>query len=268
MQAVRTQLGLTPDTELIGLMPGSKKDKLDLGVPFLLAVAEKVQSARPQTRFVIPVAPMLSLESLAAFADASRNPYIGLIEGTTAELVQGDAVSCLRTSGGTEIYLWQGHPAYDLMAQFELCLTTIGANTAELGSLGIPMLVLLPTQKLDVMKAWDGIPGILSNLPLVGNQFAKLINLLALRAIFKEGRLFAWPNIWAKREVVPEMIGRITPQEIADRVLDYLTHREKLEAIRQDLQAVRGEPGAAAKLADLVLETVDYRKELEIGNSQ
>ncbi|HEY9764419.1 MAG TPA: lipid-A-disaccharide synthase, partial [Trichocoleus sp.] len=33
MQAVRTQLGLTPDTELIGLMPGSKKDKLDLGVP-------------------------------------------------------------------------------------------------------------------------------------------------------------------------------------------------------------------------------------------
>ncbi|HEY9878353.1 MAG TPA: lipid-A-disaccharide synthase [Leptolyngbyaceae cyanobacterium] len=265
MQAVRVRLGLTPETEIVGLMPGSKKDKLDLGVPFLLAVAEKVQSVRPQTRFVVPVAPMLSLESLAAFANARQNPYIDLIEGKTAELVRGD-VPRLRTPLGTEVYLWQGHPAYDVMAQFDLCLTTVGANTAELGSLGIPMLVLLPTQKLDAMRAWDGIPGILSNLPLVGNQFAKLINLLALRAIFKEGRLFAWPNIWAKRQVVPEIIGRITPQQIADSVLDYLSHREKLEAIRQELRVVRGEPGAAAKLADLVLETVDYRKELEIGS--
>lgn len=258
LQAVRERLGLVGSTELIGLMPGSKKDKLDLGVPFLLAVAEKLQAARPQARFVVPVAPLLSLEGMAAFADAGQNPYISLIEGSTGVLVQADGLPRLRTPGGTEVILWQTQPAYDVMAQFALCLTTIGANTAELGSLGIPMLVLLPTQKLDAMRAWDGIPGILSNLPWVGSPFAKLINLLALRAIFKRGRLFAWPNIWAKREIVPEMIGRITPGQICDRTLDYLTHPEKLDAMRQDLRAVRGAPGASTKLADLVLETLDY----------
>jgi lipid-A-disaccharide synthase len=38
-----------------------------------------------------------------------------------------------------------------------LCLTTVGANTAELGSLAVPMIVLLPTQQLDAMRAWDGL---------------------------------------------------------------------------------------------------------------
>ncbi|HEY9736246.1 MAG TPA: lipid-A-disaccharide synthase, partial [Trichocoleus sp.] len=166
-----------------------------------------------------------------------------------------------RSRYGTEVDLRQPQPAYPVMAQFDLCLTTVGANTAELGSLGIPMLVLLPTQKLDAMKAWDGIPGLLANLPLVGNTFARLINQAVLRTVLKEGKLFAWPNIWAKREVVPELIGPITPQEVCDRILDYLAHPEKLEAIRQDLRSVRGDSGAAAKLADLVLETVDYREE-------
>lgn len=253
--------GAASPGEIIGLMPGSKKDKLELGVPLSLAVADKIRQARPQTRFVILVAPLLPLTTLAAYADRAHNAAaIELVDGATATLVHQGEIALLKTASGTEIYLWQGHPAYDVMGQFSLCLTTIGANTAELGSLAVPMLVLLPTQKLDAMKAWDGLPGILANLPLVGSPLARLINRLALKTILKEGRLFAWPNLWAKRQIVPELIGQITPQQVSDRVLDYLAHPETLEAMRQELQAVRGQPGAAAKLADLVLEAVDYRQ--------
>ncbi|MGB3138261.1 MAG: lipid-A-disaccharide synthase [Nodosilinea sp.] len=253
-QEVSDRLSLAPDCDLIGLMPGSKKSKLSVGLPFCLGTAEAIHRLRPQTQFVIPVAPMLSLESLAQFADAAQNPDIRLFEGaTTAELVEAGSPR-LRTPSGLEVLLWQEHPAYDIMGQMQFCLTTVGANTAELGSLGVPMMVLLPTQKLEVMKAWDGIPGLLANLPLVGDSLTRGINTLVLRQIYKEGKLFAWPNIWAKREVVPELIGPLKPQEVAARVVGYLDHPPALEAMRQELRSVRGEAGAAAKLAAMVVE--------------
>ena len=240
-------------------MPGSKQDKLSVGLPFCLGTAEAIQALRPQTRFVIPVAPLLSIQQLARFADASQNPDIQLFEGaTTATLEAADApLPRLHTAGGVDVMLWQPTPAYDVLSQFRLCITTIGANTAELGSLGIPMMVLIPTQKMDVMKAWDGIPGLLANLPLVGNTFAKAINTLVLRQIYKEGRLFAWPNLWAKREIVPELIGRLHPTQVAQQAVDYLEYPEQLEAIRRDLRSVRGEPGASNKLADMVRQELN-----------
>ena len=255
-QAVRDALGLQPDHDLIGLMPGSKKTKLSVGLPFCLGTAEAIYRLRPQTRFVIPVAPMLSLAALAQFADAAQNPDIRLFEGAaTAELVDAPSpLPRLRTPSGLEVLLWQGHPAYDVMGQMAFCVTTVGANTAELGSLGVPMIVLLPTQKLEVMKAWDGISGLLANLPLVGDGFAKGINALVLRQIYKEGKLFAWPNIWAKREVVPECIGPLKPQTVAAQVVGYLEHPEALAAMRQGLRSVRGEAGASVKLAAMVVE--------------
>jgi lipid-A-disaccharide synthase len=62
--------------ELIGLLPGSKSAKLAQGVPLTLAIAECIHRARPQTRFVIPVAPTLEYSTLARFADPQQNPLI------------------------------------------------------------------------------------------------------------------------------------------------------------------------------------------------
>ncbi|MDJ0705766.1 MAG: lipid-A-disaccharide synthase [Leptolyngbyaceae cyanobacterium MO_188.B28] len=270
-QRVETDLSLTPDTELIGLLPGSKGDKLRLGAPLALAIAEHIHAQRPQTRFVIPVAPMLTLETLAKYLDPSHNPFISLVDGVTADLVlpaasnqtpsdhpTTQALPKLKTPSGLEIDLWTDSPAYDLLARCRLCLTTVGANTAELGALAVPMLVLLPTQNLDALRFWDGIPGLLANLPIVGSLFAKLINRIVLRHILKQGRLFAWPNIWAGKKIVPELLGKITPQQIADEALDYLTHPEKLTAMSHALRQVRGETGASARLAEIVQDALDY----------
>ncbi|NJL46675.1 MAG: lipid-A-disaccharide synthase [Leptolyngbyaceae cyanobacterium SM2_5_2] len=253
---VRDSLGLTPEDDLIGLMPGSKKNKLSVGLPLCLGTAEAMHRLRPQTRFIIPVAPLLTLEALAQFADAAYNPDIRLFEGaSTAVLVQDSpSLPRLRTPSGLEVWLWPTHPAYDVMGQFRLCITTVGANTAELGALGVPMIVLLPTQKLEVMKAWDGIPGLLANLPLVGDGLARIINTLVLQQVYKKGRLFAWPNIWAKREVVPELIGPITPAQVAEKAVNYLEHPASLAAIQCELRSVRGNGGASAKLAELIFE--------------
>ena len=261
---VKSHLSLADEeqrTELIGLLPGSKAAKLAQGVPLVLAIAEYIHKHRPQTKFVIPVAPTLDIETLADFANPEKNPVIQLVKGSTAELVfqhlefsiHNSQQPMLKTPSGLCVQLWTRSPAYDLLSQCCLCLTTVGANTAELGALAVPMIVLLPTQQLDAMRAWDGIPGLLANLPLVGTSMAKVINWLALRRL----GLLAWPNIWAKSEVVPELVGKLQPENVAEFALDFLQHPEKLEQMRSQLRSIRGEPGAAQKLATLVCEELE-----------
>jgi len=233
---------------IIGILPGSKVAKLTQGVPLTLAIAEYIHSKLPQTKFFIPVAPTLDLPTLASFANPENNLFTKAFNFQGADLIDNHFL----TSTGLIVELKQENPAYHLLSQCSICLTTVGANTAELGALAVPMIVLLPTQQLDAMRSWDGLPGILANLPFIGTTFARIINWWML----KNKGLLAWPNIWAQAEIVPELVGKLQPKEVGEMVLDLLANPEKLEAIRHKLRSVRGEGGAAEKLAILV------RKEL------
>jgi lipid-A-disaccharide synthase len=255
------------DRERLALLPGSKSAKLTQGVPLLLGTADQIRADRPQTEFVIPVAPTIDLSTLARYADRAHNPVIDWVSGTTARLVMPESIApadprslqnlpYLETPAGTKIWLWERSPAWDLLSTCDLCLTTVGANTAELGALARPMLVLLPTQQLDAMRAWNGIPGLLANLPGLGGLFAKLINGLALRRL----GMLAWPNLWAGEAIVPELVGPLTPTLVADQAIALLANPAQLQAMGDRLRAVRGEPGAAEKLATLVTEWLQQPK--------
>ncbi len=251
---VDEQTTLNQDAPLIGLLVGSKPAKLFQGVPLCLAIAEKIQQINPQARFIIPVAPTLDLTTLSNYANRQHNPLISSLGNVEGKLITETAtqVSHLITSGGTKIELITEFPAYKTLVNCQLCLTTVGANTAELTALKVPMIVLLPTQQLDAMRSWDGLPGILANLPGLGTAFARLINWLVL----KQGRLFAWPNIWAGEEIVPELIGKLEPEIIAKLVLDYLAHPSKLQIMRDHLTAVGGQTGAAKQIADIIKQEI------------
>lgn len=241
----------SPSTQsLIALLPGSKPAKLAQGVPLGLAIVQSIYNSRPDTRFVIPVAPTLDLATLARFADPNQNPVARYFGNVSATLIQEQGQAYLQTSEGLRIDLWTQFPAYDLLAQCRLCITTVGANTAELGALAVPMIVLVPMQQPDAMRAWDGIPGLLANLPGIGSAFATVINWWFLR----KARLLAWPNIWAGKAIVPELVGKLQPQPIATLALDLLEHPEKLEEIRKQLRQVRGKAGATQQFAQLVRE--------------
>ena len=238
----------TSQTEpIIGILPGSKAGKLAQGVPLCLAIAEKIHQQRPQIRFVLPVAPTLNVETLASFADPQINSLVKKMGGISGKLIPGKE-PMIQTSGGLKIELITEFPAQEIMSQFTLALTTVGANTAELGALAVPMMVLLPTQQLDAMRSWDGLPGVLARLPVLGTVFAKIIN----GWMIKQKRLYAWPNIWAKSEVVPELVGELQPEDVANQVLDWLDHPKTLAQIRDRLKQVRGKPGAAHAIAQLV----------------
>jgi lipid A disaccharide synthetase len=249
---------LTPhpnDDILIGLLPGSKSAKLGMGLPLMLAIAEYIQAANPQVKFAIPVAPTIDIATLASYADPTQNPVIAMVNGATAKLEQSETTPYLLTAKGLKVPLYTEFPAYDWLSRCTLCLTTVGANTAELGALGVPMIVLIALQQLDAMRAWDGLPGILVNLPLIGSPIAKIVNTIAYRTM--GNYKFAWPNIWAKQtEIVPELVGNLDAKTVAEFTIDYLQHPEKLAAMRSNLRQVRGEAGAAAKVAAIVADLI------------
>jgi hypothetical protein len=241
---------LTPDSSpTIALLPGSKPSKLAQGVPLTLAIAEEIHARNPLIKFFIPVAPTLDIATLAKFADPNVNPMIAKTGWSRATLKGGDS-PYLETDKGLKVDLMTEFPAHTHLSRCHLALTTVGANTAELGALGIPMIVLLPTQQLDAMRTWDGLPGLLANLPGLGSGFAKLINVVMLR----QQRWYAWPNIWAGEAIVPELLGELQPREVAKIALTWLNNPEELEAIRQRLRSVRGESGAVEKLVNIVTE--------------
>ncbi|MEO0855015.1 MAG: hypothetical protein AAFY15_16145, partial [Cyanobacteria bacterium J06648_11] len=223
----------------IALLPGSKAAKLSIATPMMLAIADCLRQSFPNCRFAIPVAPVLGLDELASYARRDSNPTVDLVGGTTATLKRGRKGIVFVTEADTEVSLWTDFPAHILFDQCDLCVTTVGANTAELGQLGVPMVVMIPLNKLDAMRAWDGPLGILVNLPVVGTAIAKGVNWIAHRFL----GLLAWPNRWAGEEIVPELRGHLTPQDVADVARDILTDPMRQQQIRDRLQQWQGKPG-------------------------
>ena len=232
-----------PEGEWIGLLPGSKPAKLSIGMPFLLETADRLAQLRPGCCFLLPVAPTTSVKELLRYAGPD-NPISHAYDSAVVEIRDG----LLRTQAGTRIHLLEQHPAHGPLSQCQLALTTVGANTAELGALGVPMIVIVPTQHLEVMQAWDGGLGLLARLPGLRRIIGVLLSLWRLR----NNGLMAWPNISAGRAVVPERVGAITPQQIAAEAAEWLASPARLQGQRADLQALRGQPGAVSALAEEV----------------
>ncbi|WP_413678974.1 glycosyl transferase [Prochlorococcus sp. MIT 0916] len=248
-----------PSGKWVALMPGSKSAKLKIGIPFFLDVADKISKSMPDCKFLIPIAPTTNIDEIKYFGSI-KNPIskqykTGIKSITKANNKERRAK--LITNHSTVILLQEKHPAYSDLSQCDIALTTVGANTAELGSLKIPMIVVVPTQHLLVMEAWDGLVGLIARLPILKYFLGLLISFVKLR---KRG-FMAWPNISAKRMIVPERIGHITTAQIAEETIDWLNSPSRLSGQKKDLQALRGVTGAAKNFCK---EIINLLKEKEL----
>ncbi|KAG6556363.1 hypothetical protein Mapa_002306 [Marchantia paleacea] len=254
---------------VVGFLPGSKASKLALGVPYFMAVANHLhQLMMGRVRFLLPLAPTVTLSMLAKQADPLSNPIISQFHWPSAKVSlsvdkqlhlehyderssdrtysQVEAVGHLMTDQGVRIEILQQFPAYDVFKRCSLCVTTIGTNTAELGYLGIPMLVVLPTHALEVFRGGTGgALGVLANMP---GELGKFVAQEVNSALLKSSGYIAWPNRWVDKEVVPELVGRIEPVEIANVAAHYLCTQNKLEAMKSQLRKIHSSPDEISNL--------------------
>ncbi len=241
---------LTKLTNKICFMPGSKGHKLKIGVPLMIAIADILKQKSPNLEFAIALAPTTTAETLAKYAQISFPTPDSA--GATAILSDGN----LLTAKGTTISIDHEFPAHNLLKSSQICITTVGANTAELASLNQPMIVLLPTNFADMKVGWDGLLGLLASAPLLGKILSNSINSILISQIQNRGQLLSWPNIWAGEAIVPELLGALTPTQVATEILFYLDRPEELAKMRDRLKQVCGETGAASKLATMVINAI------------
>ena len=247
-----------PSGKWIALLPGSKSAKLKIGIPFFLDVADQISKLIPDCKFLIPLAPTTNIDEIRYFG-SPKNPITKQYKSRIQSIVKAnnkEPRGILTTNNSTVIFIQEKHPAYNDLSQCDLALTTIGANTAELGSLNIPMIVVVPTQHILVMEAWDGLLGLLARLPILKWFIGILVSVIKLR---KRG-FMAWPNISAKRMIVPERVGNISPNQIAIEAVDWLSSPSRLLGQKKDLQALRGERGATKKFCKQIINLLKENK--------
>ena len=239
----------------IALLPGSKKAKLSVGIPFFLEVADHIAKENQNINFIIPIAPTTD-KSEYLFFQSNKNPiakYYSSKIKTIKNFKDSHFDYVIETSKKTKIYLIKKHPCYEILKECDLAITTVGANTAELAAISLPMLVVLPTQHLNMMNAWDGIFGVIGKISLIN----RILTFIIKNFYFKKKKFFAWPNIKAQRMIVPERIGNISPKQIAREVLFLMKNRDQLKSIRDNLHKERGDKGAAKKLASIIVNSIE-----------
>jgi lipid-A-disaccharide synthase len=107
----RQQLGLDDDVPVIGLLPGSRREEVERVLPAMHEAAVRLAASRPDTRFVLALAPTVEPEAVAARLRAV--PRVDVARGRT----------------------------HAVMRAADLVLVTSGTATLEAALLGTPMVV-------------------------------------------------------------------------------------------------------------------------------
>ena len=238
----------------VALLPGSKKAKLTVGIPFFLEMADHISRENENINLVIPIAPTTNTKEYLFF-QSNKNPITKYYSSKIKRIkvLQNSVFDyLLETKQNTKIYLIKKHPCYEILKKCDLAITTVGANTSELAALTLPMIVVLPTQHLNVMDAWDGIFGILGQIPLINKFFTFIIKNWYL----KNKKFFAWPNIKAKKLIIPERIGNISPKQIAKEAIFLIKNKECLKTQKNHLSMQRGRSGAVKKLSYIIFNAI------------
>ena len=242
------------ENKYIALLPGSKKSKLSIGIPFFLEIADHIYEKNNNINFVIPVAPTTNKNEYLFF-QSSANPisnYYSSKIKTIKDIDDSFFNHVIETSKKTKIFLINKHPCYEILKECDLAITTVGANTAELAAIALPMIVVLPTQHLNVMNAWDGILGIIGKIPFIN----RILTFLIKNWSSKTQKFFSWPNIKAKKLIVPERIGNITPRQIANEAEFIIKDEKYLNSLKNNLLKQRGKKGAVDNLANLIFNLI------------
>ncbi len=118
----REKLGLQNDTQVIGLMPGSRRSEVQRMLPIMLKAAANVVKDYPDSEWVLPLAPGISEKLISHCTER--------IEGVpTIKLLHDQTYAAMRAA--------------------TLMLITSGTATLEAACIGSPMIILYRTSWLN-----------------------------------------------------------------------------------------------------------------------
>ena len=93
---------------------------------------------------------------------------------------------------------------------------------------------------------------VIGQIPLINKILTSIIKYWYL----KTKKFFSWPNIKAKKMIIPERIGNISPEQIASEASFLIHKKQRLQTIRDNLSKLRGRKGASKKLAYIIFDSI------------
>jgi len=190
--------------------PGSRPAIRNLSLKWLVKVANHTKTLIPNVRFTTLFSPFVPENEFPVWENAGLNP------------VKSGAGALMKTA--------------------DYALTQPGTNTLEMMHCGLPALVAAPFDFLGAAP----IGGLLGKLPL-----ATALKKWKIRHVLeRQSGFVSWPNRIAKRTILDEAIGELTPYDLAERIAASLKDEKKLSRVRNELLELSGEGGAASRLCD------------------
>jgi lipid-A-disaccharide synthase len=229
---------------LLGLFPGSRDYAVRPLLPYYAWFVDRLAERIPSLAAAVARADFVPEAVLAAIPAPPPDapwPHSGL------RLVGGGGERWLLTAGGRRIEVLTNAA---VLARADAALTIPGTNTGEIAAAGIPMAVVAPLY-LSEQVPLPGLAGHLGRVPGLGPALKRAL----LRRQLARMPFLALPNRRAGRMIVPEFVG-------TDLHAGLLAALERLlagdtAAMRADLRAAMGPPGAAARLAAAIAAHFD-----------
>ena len=226
------------------LIPGSRGFQVTHLLPFLAGVAQSIRAVLPAVRFHYPRSALVSDADFAVALEAKKVADMG---GVTLRLEGSDLV----TPDGTRIALHDEAARYGLMKNADLALTIPGTNTLELGIAGVPSIVCLPLQKMELIPIENPLRYV-EHLPVIGKPLKrKLVEIYLSRFSY-----FSLPNMIADEAIQLELRGDLSVAQISAAAVKLLEQPSERQRIKARLEATMPKAGTAQRLARLMLERV------------
>ena len=157
----------------------------------------------------------------------------------------------LVTPDGTRIALHDENQRYGLMKNADLALTIPGTNTLELGIAGVPSIICLPLQKMELIPIENPLR-YLEHLPIIGKPLKRKL----VEAYLSRFSYFSLPNMIADEAIQLELRGDLTVGQISAAALQLLERPSERQRIKARLEATMPKAGTAQRLARLMLTRV------------
>lgn len=224
---VRDELEVSRDEKMVIFMPGSRDFEVRYMVPVFLKVIDELTDKLDGIKAFFLKSPYVSYDMFEkALSLGGRISEAESITGTLSKELEkgfyqikfGKEKKVMILEGGLEMW---GRGV-------DFAITLPGTNTIELAYRGIPALVIAPLNKPELIPV-EGLLGLLKWFPWAGRGILR-------KAGYRYFSTFSYaslPNLYMKREVIPELSGVIKTSDITEKVYDILYNRKDGEIRKQ-----------------------------------
>jgi lipid-A-disaccharide synthase len=224
---IRDTLGLAVHERMLAFLPGSRFFEVAHMLPLFLKVIDDIAKDFKDFRPFILKSPYMSYECISEALAGWRNVSgITGLSGTLVEEGQKNIIAIKIPNGRTVPVLEGGFEQWGEGIDF--AVTVPGTNTVQLAYRKVPALVVAPVNRPELIPI-EGAAGLLKWVP-----FGKSILRKAATKYVERFSFSALPNMYANREILPELFGVITTEDVTKKLHRILANSEYLR-IRDEL---------------------------------